>query len=76
MRTGVASVRRLAAARVIVAAPLGAREVCRRAQLGADEVICLHMPEPLVAVGLWYEEFVQTSDEEVTSLLQIAATLA
>ena len=53
-------------ARIVVAVPVGARETCASGSAGmADEVVCLATPEPFNAVGLWYEEFSQTSDEEV-----------
>jgi predicted phosphoribosyltransferase len=73
MRTAVAAVRRLGALSVAVAVPVSASHVCSRSHLGADDVICLYMPEPFVAVGLWYEDFSQTSDDEVNTLLDAAA---
>ncbi len=54
---------------VIVAVPVGAEETCRKLDAEADEVICLRMPDPFYAVGLWYENFTQTTDEEVIQLL-------
>ena len=42
----------------------------------AEEVVCLRTPEPFAAVGLWYEDFSQTGDEEVRELLQRAATVS
>lgn len=54
---------------VIVAVPVGAEETCRKLAVEADEVICLRMPDPFYAVGLWYENFTQTTDEEVIRLL-------
>lgn len=69
MRAAVRAVRNLKAARVVVAVPVGAAQA-REALAGlADEVICLRAPEPFTAVGLWYRDFPQTSDEEVASLL-------
>ena len=56
-------------ARIVVAVPVGVREVCDRLRRLADEVICVSMPEPFQAVGSWYEEFSQTTDEEVKQLL-------
>jgi predicted phosphoribosyltransferase len=69
MRAAVLAVRRLKPARVIVAVPVGARETCAALRDIADEVVCALTPEPLRAVGLWYEDFSQTSDEEVRELL-------
>ena len=55
-------------------APLGAVEACRRLKEIADDVVCASMPEPFQAVGLWYEQFDQTSDEEVIALLRQGRT--
>ena len=65
MQAAVTALRRLEPARVVVAAPVGARDTCARMKLFADEVVCVEMPEPFHAVGLWYEQFAQTTDEEV-----------
>jgi putative phosphoribosyl transferase len=59
-------------ARVVVAVPVGAPDTCRKLTSEADEVICLSTPEPFYAVGLWYENFTQTTDEEVIQLLEKA----
>jgi putative phosphoribosyl transferase len=59
-------------AQVVVAVPVGAPDTCRRLSSVADEVICLRMPEPFYAVGMWYENFTQTTDEEVIQLLDQA----
>ena len=72
MQAAVMSLKRLAPSRIIVAVPVGARETCVRLGHLADEVVCLEMPEPFQAVGLWYEEFTQTTDEEVRRLLSTA----
>ena len=64
------ALRQYAAARIIVAVPVGARETCDRLRGIADEVVCLSMPESFDAVGRWYtDDFSQTSDEEVIELL-------
>lgn len=55
--------------RVIVAVPVGAADTCRRLRGIADAVECLETPDPFNAVGLWYRNFSQTTDEEVTRLL-------
>lgn len=60
-------------ARIVVAVPVGARETCERLMTEADEVVCLHTPPLFQAVSLWYDEFSQTSDDEVRKLLQDAA---
>ena len=69
MRAAVLAVRRLQPSRVIVAVPVGAPETCRLLRTVADEVVCALTPEPFGAVGLWYVDFSQTTDEEVQQLL-------
>jgi putative phosphoribosyl transferase len=59
--------------RLIVAVPIGAQQTCDEFRGEVDEVICVATPEPFLAVGIWYEDFEQTSDEEVQSLLERAA---
>jgi predicted phosphoribosyltransferase len=54
---------------VIVAVPVGARETCEALRQVADEVVCALVPEPFSAVGLWYIDFSQTTDDEVRQLL-------
>lgn len=58
--------------RIVVAVPTGSAETCENLRREADEVICATSPEPFHAVGLWYEDFSQTSDEEVHDLLERA----
>jgi predicted phosphoribosyltransferase len=70
MRAAVEAVRRLRAGRVIVAAPVGARDTCEAMRLVADDVVCVVSPEHFVAVGAWYLDFSETSDDEVRRLLQ------
>ena len=69
MRAAVLAIRRLRPARVVVAVPVGARETCEALRAIADEVVCALMPEPFSAVGLWYIDFSQTTDDEVRNLL-------
>ena len=69
MRAAVQAVRQHHPARVIVAVPVGAAETCSELDREADEVVCVRMPEPFVAVGLWYRDFTPTSDNEVRALL-------
>ena len=56
--------------RVIVAVPVGAEKTCRDLRRDADAVICAHTPEHFLAVSMWYEDFEQTTDEEVQRLLR------
>jgi predicted phosphoribosyltransferase len=69
MRAAVLAARRLRPARVVVAVPVGAWQACRALREVADEVVCAFTPEPFSAVGLWYADFSQTTDEEVRHLL-------
>ena len=69
MRAAVQAVKEQKPARVIVAVPVGAPETCRDLGATADEVVCARMPTPFSAVGQWYLNFEQTSDEEVRRLL-------
>jgi len=73
MRAAVAAVRRAGPARIVVAVPVGAEETCDEFRTEADEVVCAQTPEPFYAVGLWYGDFGQTTDEEVSDLLERAA---
>jgi predicted phosphoribosyltransferase len=54
----------------VVAAPVAARDTCEFLGTVADEVVCVFTPERFQAVGLWYEDFSQTTDDEVRQLLQ------
>jgi predicted phosphoribosyltransferase len=73
MRAAVIAVRRLLPACIVVAVPVGAPEACRALDEVADEVVCAMMPAAFNAVGLWYEDFEQTTDEEVRRLLGVMA---
>jgi predicted phosphoribosyltransferase len=70
MRAAVAALRQMEPARIVVAVPVGSAETCHDLGQEADEVVCASTPEPFRAVGLWYEDFSQTSDEEVRELLE------
>jgi len=69
MRAGVAALRRLGPAAVVVAVPVGAPETCAGFRGEADEVVCAEEPDPFYAVGSWYEDFSQTTDDEVRDLI-------
>lgn len=72
MRAAALAIREQHPARLVVAVPVGARDSCQALRGEADEVVCAAMPEPFRAVGLWYEEFPQASDDEVRTLLDDA----
>jgi putative phosphoribosyl transferase len=72
MRAAVAALRQQGPGRIVIAVPIGAVQTCEELRAEADEVICLYTPEPFHAVGLWYEDFSQTSDQEVHELMERA----
>jgi len=69
MEAAILALRLLGPARIVAAAPVGARESCDRIGRIADVIVCPAMPDPFNAVGLWYDDFAETSDEEVQNLL-------
>jgi predicted phosphoribosyltransferase len=69
MRAAVLAVRRLRPARVVVAVPVGAWEACEALRAIADDVVCPLTPQAFSAVGFWYSDFSQTTDDEVRRLL-------
>ena len=73
MRAAVAALRRQEPARIVVAVPIGAASTCAELQEIADECICVMAPEHFRAVGLWYDDFAQTGDDQVCDLLTRAA---
>ena len=72
MRAAVLSLRQREAAQVIVAVPVGSQEACARLAAEADELFCLVRPMDFEAVGQVYNDFSQTTDEEVRALLEAA----
>jgi len=69
MRAAAVALRRQGPARLVVAAPVAAREACEELRAEVEEVVCAETPEPFHGVGRWYEDFSQTTDEEVRGLL-------
>jgi predicted phosphoribosyltransferase len=69
MRAAARAARTLGAERVVIAVPVATREACTELAEDADEVVCTVTPEPFYAVGAWYQDFSQVSDEEVIDLL-------
>ena len=69
MVAAVAALRQLGAGRVVVAAPTIARSTYDYLQKNADDVVAVIVPEEFYGVGQWYEDFSQTTDEEVHQLL-------
>ena len=73
MRAAVKALRERGAAKIVVAVPVGPPDTCHELEERADETICLSTPEFFQAVGQYYEDFSQTSDEDVRELLSQAA---
>ena len=73
MRAAVKALRQRGAAKIVVAVPVGPPDTCRELAGEADETICLSTPVFFQAVGQYYEDFSQTSDEDVRALLSQAA---
>jgi putative phosphoribosyl transferase len=69
MRAAVRALRQQEPERIVVAVPTAAPETCDEIGREVDEVICAEMPTPFLGVGMWYENFSQTSDDEVKRLL-------
>lgn len=70
IRAAVLGVRAYNPARIVAAAPVGSREACSALGRLADEVVCLSTPTNFGGVGAWYDDFSQTSDEEVRDWLR------
>ena len=73
MRAAVGALRLSEATRIVVAAPIAAADTVRTLREVADHVVCLSAPSDFHAVSNWYEDFSQTTDEEVRSLLEAAS---
>ena len=73
MRAAIDAVRQQGAREVIVAVPVAAVSTCEEFRREVDDIVCAQTPEPFYAVGLWYEDFSQTTDEEVYELLEKTA---
>lgn len=72
MRAAVTALRQQKPAKIIVAVPVGPPQTCDELATEADEFICARTPTPFHAVGVWYKDFSQTTDEEVRDLLERA----
>ena len=72
MRAAAAALRKAGAARIVVAVPVASRATCDQLREEGNEVVCATTPEPFYAVGQWYKDFAQTTDEEVRELLERA----
>ena len=72
MRAAVAALRQQVPARIVVAVPVAAPSTCQELRREVDEIVCFATPEPFMAVGRFYDDFAQTTDEEVTERLAAA----
>jgi putative phosphoribosyl transferase len=75
MLAAVLALRQRRPARIVVAVPVAAAETCDKFKSEVDEIVCEVMAESFYAVGVWYEEFAQLSDEEVAELLDRASLI-
>ncbi|HWH68115.1 MAG TPA: phosphoribosyltransferase [Candidatus Sulfotelmatobacter sp.] len=73
MRAAIRALGQHNPAAIIVAVPVGAPETCEQLRSEVDELICGQMPEPFFAIGTWYANFLQTTDDEVREFLSRAA---
>ena len=73
MRAAVAAVGQQQPAHVVVAVPVAAPSTYAEFEAEVERIVCVHTPKPFCAVGLWYENFSQTTDEEIKALLARAA---
>ena len=73
MRAAAAALRKQNPERIVVAVPVSAPQTCDEYRMGVDEIICAYTPEPFRGVGQWYQDFSQTTDEEVSDLLEQAS---
>jgi putative phosphoribosyl transferase len=73
MKAAAEALRRQSPARIVVAVPVAAGATCQEFEAHVDEVVCAETPSPFYAVGMWYEDFSQTSDQEVQRLLDESA---
>ena len=76
MRAAVAALRQQQPKQIVVAVPVAARDTCEELEQEADAAVCLYTPFRFMAVGQWYQDFSQTSDEEVRHLLDRADSRA
>jgi predicted phosphoribosyltransferase len=73
MHAAIAALRRREPARIVVAVPTASADTCHALRAEVDDVVCAITPEPFHAVGLWYDDFSPTTDDEVRDLLARAA---
>jgi putative phosphoribosyl transferase len=72
MHAAVAAIKQRQPYRIIIAVPTASPSTCDEFTAEVDEIVCVMRPEPFIAVGYWYRQFSQTSDEEVRTMLEQA----
>jgi putative phosphoribosyl transferase len=75
MRAAIEALRQMGPARVVVAVPVAPSSTCNRLRFEADEVVCVHTPETFFAIGEFYDDFSEVTDEEVAELVRRAAAV-
>jgi putative phosphoribosyl transferase len=70
IRAAAQALRQQGPEKIVVAVPVSAPQTCNEYQIGVDEIVCAVTPEPFLGVGRWYDDFSQTTDEEVHDLLE------
>jgi len=70
MRAAVAALRRMKPRRIVIAVPIAAVPTRQEFAREVDEIVCLHTPEPFFSVGFWYDDFSQTTDEDIREMLE------
>ena len=70
LNAAISSLRQQQPKAIVVATPVAPRSICKSLKKTVDKVVCLSTPEPFYAIGQWYVDFDQTSDEEVQHLLE------
>jgi len=70
MRAAVAALRRMKPSRIVIAVPIAAVPTRQEFAREVDEIVCLHTPEPFFSVGFWYDDFSQTTDEDIREMLE------
>lgn len=76
MRAAVAALKKMNPAKIIIAVPVAPQDTLNELENLVDDVICILSPIPFFSISMWYEEFPQTSDEEVCDLLQASSLRA
>jgi putative phosphoribosyl transferase len=73
MNAAIAALRKHNPARVVVGVPVASPATCDQFRSEVDEIVCAVTPEPFYAVGMWYQDFSQTTDQEIQALLEQAS---